>query len=110
MAGRRRIGESMRRGPESGLLGAEEVGRLVGGKETTVRRRRKEGKRPCPKAGQRWRIRLEALEDFLKRSEHPVTLAGQLGSFLREPDSVLAIAQHIDTSYPPAAPSPRGGA
>ena len=51
---------------------------------------------PCLKVGKHWRIRRENLEDFLKRSEHPVTLAGQLGSFLQEPDSVLAIAQNID--------------
>ena len=86
----------MRREPENGLLGAEEVGRLVGVKETTVYRWCKDGKLPCLKVGKSWRIRREALEEFLKRSEHPVTLAGQLGSFLREPDSVLAIAQNLD--------------
>jgi excisionase family DNA binding protein len=86
----------MGREPENGLLGAEEVGRLVGVKETTVYRWCKEGKLPCLKVGRRWRIRREALEEFLKRSEHPVTLAGQLDSFLREPDSVLAIAQTMD--------------
>jgi excisionase family DNA binding protein len=86
----------MRRGPEDRLLGAEEVGRLIGVKETTVWRWCNEGKLPCMKVGKYWRIRREALEDFLKRSEHPVTLAGQLDSFLREPDSVLAIAQTMD--------------
>ncbi|CAA9460303.1 MAG: Exodeoxyribonuclease V gamma chain [uncultured Rubrobacteraceae bacterium] len=86
----------MGRGPENGLLGAEEVGRLVGVKETTVYRWCKEGRLPCLKVGKHWRIRREDLEHFLKRSEHPVTLAGQLGSFLREPDSVLAIAQNVD--------------
>jgi excisionase family DNA binding protein len=86
----------MGREPENGLLGAEEVGRLIGVKETTVYRWCKEGKLPCLKVGRYWRIRREALEDFLERSKHPVTLAGQLGSFLREPDSVLAIAQNVD--------------
>ena len=86
----------MGREPENRLLGAEEVGRLIGVKETTVYKWCKEGKLPCLKVGKYWRIRLEALEDFLKRSKHPVTLAGQLGSFLREPDSVLAIAQNLD--------------
>ena len=85
-----------RREPEDELLGAEEVGRLIGVKETTVYRWCKEGKLPCLKVGRYWRIRREAFEDFLKRSEHPVTLAGQLDSFLREPDSVLAIAQNLD--------------
>jgi excisionase family DNA binding protein len=82
--------------PETELLGAEDVARLVGVKETTVYKWCKEGKLSSLKVGKHWRIRREALEDFLKRSEHPVTLAGQLGSFLREPDSVLAIAQNID--------------
>jgi excisionase family DNA binding protein len=81
---------------EKELLGAEDVAELVGVKETTVYKWCKEGKLPCLKVGKRWRIRREALEDFLKGSERPVTLAGQLGSFLREPDSVLAIAQNID--------------
>jgi excisionase family DNA binding protein len=86
----------MGREPEDGLLGAEEVGRLIGVKETTVYKWCKEGKLSCLKVGRYWRIRREALEDFLRRSEHPVTLAGQLDSFLREPDSVLAIAQNTD--------------
>src|SRR4028118_2083839 len=81
---------------ETELLGAEDVAELVGVKETTVYKWCKEGKLPCLKVGKRWRVRREALEDFLKGSERRVTLAGQLGSFLREPDSVLAIAQNMD--------------
>jgi hypothetical protein len=46
--------------------------------------------------GKHWRIRRKALEDFLKESERPRTLAGQLSSFLRVPDNVLAIAQTVD--------------
>jgi excisionase family DNA binding protein len=82
--------------PETELLAATDVAELVGVKETTVYKWCKEGKLPCLKVGKHWRIRRENLEDFLKRSEHPVTLAGQLGSFLQEPDSVLAIAQNIE--------------
>ena len=81
---------------ETELLGAEDVAGMLGVKETTVYKWCKEGKLPCLKVGKRWRIRREALEDFLKGSERRVTLAGQLGSFLREPDSVLAIAQNMD--------------
>src|SRR5215217_4762705 len=76
------------------LLGAADVAGLIGVKETTVYRWCKEGKLPCLKVGKHWRIRREALEDFLKESERPRTLAGQLSSFLREPDSVLAIAEN----------------
>jgi excisionase family DNA binding protein len=92
-------GHRTRRTHETELLGAEDVAGLVGVKETTVYKWCKEGKLPCLKVGKRWRIRREALEDFLKGSERRVTLAGQLGSFLREPDSVLAIAQNMDVLH-----------
>ena len=59
---------------ETELLGAEDVAGLVGVKETTVYKWCKEGKLPCLKVGKRWRIRREALEDFLKSSERRVTL------------------------------------
>jgi excisionase family DNA binding protein len=81
---------------ETELLAATDVAELVGVKETTVYRWCKEGKLPCLKVGKHWRIRREALEDFLKESERPRTLAGQLDSFLRVPDNVLAIAQNVD--------------
>jgi excisionase family DNA binding protein len=80
----------------SELLGAGDVAGMIGVKETTVYRWCKEGKLPCLKVGKHWRIRREALEDFLRKSERPRTLAGQLDSFLRVPDSVLAIAQNVD--------------
>ncbi len=81
---------------ETELLAAADVAGMIGIKETTVYRWCKEGKLPCLKVGKHWRIRREALEDFLKESERPRTLVGQLDSFLREPDSVLAIAQNVE--------------
>jgi excisionase family DNA binding protein len=78
------------------LLGAEEVAALLGVKETTVWRWCREGRLPCLKVGKHWRIRREALESFLRRSERPTTLVGQLRSFLQVPDNVLAIAQNRD--------------
>jgi excisionase family DNA binding protein len=84
------------RAAEKELLGAEDVAELIGVKETTVYKWCKEGKLPCLKVGKHWRIRRKALEDFLKESERPRTLAGQLSSFLRVPDNVLAIAQNIE--------------
>src|ERR671910_396399 len=81
---------------EKELLAAVDVAELIGVKETTIYRWCKEGKLPCLKVGKHWRIRREALEDFLKRSERPRTLVGQLDSFLRVPDNVLAIAQNVD--------------
>src|SRR5918993_607651 len=76
------------RSRETELLAATDVAGMIGVKETTVYRWCKEGKH--------WRVRREALEDFLRQSERPRTLVGQLDSFLRVPDSVLAIAQNVD--------------
>jgi len=81
---------------EMELLAAADVAELVGVKETTVYRWCKEGKLPCLKIGKHWRIRRGVLEDFLKESERPRTLVGQLESFLRVPDNVLAIAQNVE--------------
>ena len=86
----------MRRSTEKDLLGAEDVAELMGVKETTVWRWCREGNLPCLKVGKHWRVRREALEDFLRRSERSATLVGQLRSFLQVPDNVLAIAQNID--------------
>src|SRR5215204_1446469 len=84
------------RSREKELLGATDVAELIGVKETTVYRWCKEGKLPCLKVGKHWRVRQEALENFLRQSERPRTLVGQLDSFLRVPESVLAIAQNVD--------------
>src|SRR5215217_7583259 len=78
------------------LLSAEDVALLMGVEETTVWRWCREGRLPCLKVGKHWRIRREALENFLEQSERSGTLVGQLSSFLRVPDNVLAIAQNTD--------------
>jgi excisionase family DNA binding protein len=88
-------GKTTARAAEKELLGAEDLAELVGVKETTVYKWCKEGKLPCLKIGKHWRVRREALEDFLKESERPRTLVGQLDSFLRVPDNVLAIVQNV---------------
>src|SRR5215210_4448827 len=82
--------------PETQLLAVADVASMIGVKESTVYRWCSEGKLPCLKIGYHWRIRRGVLEDFLKQSERPRTLLGQLDFFLRVPDSVLAIAQNID--------------
>ena len=78
------------------LLSAEDVARYFGVGQITVYRWCKEGRLQCIKVGKHWRIRREALEDFLSQHEHSTTLVGQLSSFLQVPDNVLAIAQNID--------------
>jgi excisionase family DNA binding protein len=81
---------------ETELLAVADVAGMLGMKDSTVYRWCSEGKLPCLKIGYHWRIRRGVLEDFLKQSERPGTLVGQLDSFLRVPDNVLAIAQNID--------------
>src|ERR671916_2602169 len=78
------------------LLSAEDVARYFGVGQMTVYRWCKEGRLHCIKLGKQWRIRREALEDFLRQHERSTTLVGRLSSFLRVPDNVLAIAQNID--------------
>src|SRR3712207_5700273 len=85
----------MGRATEKELLSAEDVAAMIGVKETTVWRWCREGNLPCLKVGKHWRVRREGLEAFLRRSEHPTTLVGQLRSFLEVPDNVLAIAQNF---------------
>jgi excisionase family DNA binding protein len=75
------------------LLSVEEVAEYLGVVPMTIYRWCREGRLPCLKIGRVWRIRREALEDFLKSAERPATLVGQLGSFLSVPDNVIAIAQ-----------------
>ena len=62
---------------ETELLAATDVAGLIGVKETTVYRWCKEGKLPCLKIGKHWRVRCEALEDFLKVSSRRVSARGR---------------------------------
>ena len=78
------------------LLSVEDVARYFGVGQMTVYRWCKEGRLRCIKLSKQWRIRREALEDFLSQHERSTTLVGRLSSFLRVPDNVLAIAQNID--------------
>ena len=81
------------------LLAAADVAGIIGVKETTIYKWCKEGKLPCLKVGKHWRVRRGALEEFLRRSERPTTLVGQLSSFLQVPDNVLAITQNVDLMH-----------
>ena len=58
------------------LLGVAEVANYLGVGTVTVYRWCREGRLPCLKVGKSWRIRQEALEDFLSRGERPATLVG----------------------------------
>ena len=85
-------GKSMTR--ETELLAAADVAGMIGVKETTVYRWCKEGKLPCLKIGKHWRIRRGVLEDFLKESERPRTLVGQLSLLAPPVDGGLLYPDH----------------
>lgn len=75
------------------LLHAEDVAEHLGVNPVTIWRWCRDGRLPCLKIGRRWRIRREALESFLERSERSASLVGRLRPFLEVPDNVLAVAQ-----------------
>lgn len=75
------------------LLGVEEVAEYLGVGQVTVYRWCREGSLPCLKIGRRWRVRRDALAEFLRKSERSETLTGHLGAFLEVPDNVMAISQ-----------------
>lgn len=75
------------------LLGTEEVAEYLGVGQVTIYRWCREGSLACVKIGRRWRVRREALEEFVRRSERSETLTGRLRAFIEVPDNLLAIAQ-----------------
>jgi excisionase family DNA binding protein len=97
------MSEEFARGKD--LLNVAEVAEYLGVEQTTVQRWCREGSLPGMKIGKEWRIRREALERFLERSERSETLVGSLRSFLELPDNVLVIAQdremmhRLDTAF-----------
>lgn len=78
------------------LLGVEEVASFLDVGPVTIYRRCREGRLPCLKIGRSWRIRREALEEFLRQSERSTTVVGQLSSFITVPDNLIAITQTPD--------------
>jgi excisionase family DNA binding protein len=83
-------------GARHDLLGVESVSEYLGVGPVTVYRWCREGRMPCLKVGKSWRIRRDALDEFLRRGERPVTLTGQLRSFVTVPDDLLGIAQDFE--------------
>jgi excisionase family DNA binding protein len=81
------------------LLSVPEVAEYLGVSEVTVYRWCREGIVPALKVGRTWRIRQSTLEEFLKQSERPTTLAGHLRAFLRVPDNILAITQEVENIH-----------
>lgn len=80
-------------GESKEILEVGEVAAYLGVGNVTVHRWCRDGRLPCFKVGRLWRIRREALDEFLERSEQPQTLAGRLRTFIEVPDNILGIAQ-----------------
>ena len=79
------------------LLSAEEVADYLGVEPVTVYRWCKEGRLQGIKLGKYWRIRREALEDFLKQHERPAKPSGELRSFLNTLPAHIAIVDSSGT-------------
>ena len=79
------------------LLSAEDVAGYLGVGSVTVYRWCKEGSLRCIKLGKHWRIRREALEEFLKQRERPAKLSGELRSFLSTLPAHIAIVDSSGT-------------
>ena len=73
------------------LLGAEDVAKYLGVGPVTVYRWCKEGRLRCIKLGKHWRIRREALEDFLREREWPAAIPGELRALLDTLSSHIAL-------------------
>ncbi len=99
---------------EEELLSTDEVARFLGVGQVTVWRWCREGNLPCVKIGRYWRVRRQALEEFVRRSERSETLVGRLSSFLEVPDNVFAIVEdrelmlRMDTAFFRVAESRNG--
>ena len=79
------------------LLSAEDVADYLGVGPVTVYRWCKERRLQCIKLGKHWRIRREALEDFLKQRERPAKLSEELRSFLSTLPAHIAIVDGSGT-------------
>jgi excisionase family DNA binding protein len=78
------------------LLEVPQIARYLRVSDVTVYRWCREGRLPCLKLGNSWRVRRSALDDFLARGERSATLVGQLRSFYRVPDNLLASAPTME--------------
>jgi excisionase family DNA binding protein len=79
------------------LLSAEEVAEYLGLNPVTVYRWCREGRLPCLRIGKFWRVRREALEDFLQHSERPVAPRERLRPLLDVLPAHVAVVDESGT-------------
>lgn len=79
------------------LLSAEEIAEYLGVNPVTVYRWCREGRLPCVRIGKFWRVRRQALEDFLERNERPSALGDQLRPLLNVLPAHVAVVDKTGT-------------
>ncbi len=79
------------------LLDVEEIAEYLGVGQVTVYRWCREGRLSCLKVGKSWRIRRDALDDFLRGSKYPSSLTEELRSFLTVLPAHVAIIDRSGT-------------
>ena len=89
--------QALREGKE--LLDSEDVANYLGVRQTTVWRWCREGELPCLKIARGWRIRRDALESLMRRSERSETRVGPLRGCIELPDNVLAVAENRELMH-----------
>lgn len=78
------------------LLRIEEVAEYLGVQPITVYRWCRQGRLPCFKLSNAWRIRRAGLEEYVRQRERSATLAGHLRSFYAVPDRLIAIGETLE--------------
>lgn len=68
--------------PKKELLSVDDVASFLGMGHVTIWRWCREGSLPCMKVGRAWRLRREALEEFVRQSGRSETLTGRTSNFL----------------------------
>ena len=81
------------------LLEVDDVAEHLKVGKVTIYRWCREGRMPCIKIGKGWRIRREALDEFIRQSERPRTLSAQLQQFISVPDNLIGICQSVNLMH-----------
>lgn len=94
---RRRSNKTGRSVTNDALLDVEDVAEYLGVGQVTVYRWCREGRLSCMKVGKSWRIRRNALDDFLRGSKYPSSLTEELRSFLTVLPAHVAVIDRSGT-------------
>lgn len=79
------------------MMGAEEVAEYLDVTPITVYRWCREGRLPCVRVGKFWRVRRQALDDFLRQGENPTTFGERLRPVLAVLPAHVAVVDDTGT-------------